>query len=58
MAIIYHMGNKPTNNKDKGYILIGLGKAFGEINRNKLRWAIYEKALPTELLNTIKMGIK
>ena len=42
--------------KVKGQLIIGLSKAFGGIQRNKLRRVLYEKGIPRNLLKIITLG--
>ena len=48
------MKNRLNNNKNTGYIILDLSKAFGEMNRNKPWRILYEKGIPIELLNMVK----
>ena len=41
--ILYEIKQKFINGKIKGQILLDLTKAFGKIERQKLRWILYEK---------------
>ena len=50
MDIIHHVKNKLLENTNGGYVLLGLSKAFGEINRNKIWWVLYGKGLPINLI--------
>ena len=53
MDVIYCIANQFVKNEIRGRSSFDLSKAFGGINRNKLRWILYAKVIPLKPIRKI-----